>query len=140
MSNSFMDVSKAKISTIDEYINSFPKEIQDILETLRQVIKEQAPEARETINYQIPTFVLHGNLVHFAAYKNHIGFYPTPSAVVYFQKELSKYKTSKGAIQFPIHDPLPITLIRKMVSFRVKEVLNRERKKKYGLYIGDTNL
>jgi uncharacterized protein YdhG (YjbR/CyaY superfamily) len=117
-----MNSSKNHINTIDEYINSFPREVRNILQSLRQAIKVEAPQSKETINYQIPTFTLHGNLVHFAAYKSHIGFYPTPSAITAFKKELSKYKTSKGAIQFPIHQPLPLPLIRKIVAFRVKEV------------------
>ncbi|HCS46861.1 MAG: hypothetical protein A2V45_05455 [Candidatus Aminicenantes bacterium RBG_19FT_COMBO_58_17] len=113
--------------TVDEYINTFPKEVQDILEKLRQTIQKAAPEATQTINYGIPTFQLHGNLVHFAAYKNHIGFYPTPGAIEAFKKELSGYKGAKGSVQFPINQPLPFKLIRTIVKYRVKE--NEERKK-----------
>ena len=110
--------------TIDEYIGVFPKEVQGILKTVRRKIGESAPAAQEAISYGIPTFKLNGNLVHFAAFKNHIGFYPTPSAIVAFKKELSRYKTSKGAIQFPIDEPMPLPLIGRMVKFRVKENLN----------------
>jgi uncharacterized protein YdhG (YjbR/CyaY superfamily) len=88
---------KTQYKTIDEYIKTFPADIQSILEKMRQTIREAAPEATETISYQMPTFKLNGNLVHFAAFKNHIGFYPTPSGIEQFKKELSPYKGSKGA-------------------------------------------
>ena len=88
---------------------------------LRKVIKESAPDAEEKISWQMPTFVLHGNLVHFAAYKNHIGFYPTPSGIDAFKHELSEYKGAKGSVQFPIEKPLPYELISKIVKFRVAE-------------------
>ena len=113
--------SKQKFQTIDEYIKTFPKDIQKILESVRQAIKNAAPEAEETINYQIPTFKLNGNLVHFAAFKNHIGFYPTPSGQKAFQKELSIYKSGKGSVQFPLDKPIPLSLIKKIVQYRVKE-------------------
>jgi uncharacterized protein YdhG (YjbR/CyaY superfamily) len=113
--------------TIDEYIAAFPKEVQGILKTVRRKIRESAPAAQEAISYGIPTFKLNGNLVHFAAFKNHIGFYPTPSAIVAFKKELSRYKSSKGAIQFPINEPLPVPLISRMVKFRVKQNLEKEK-------------
>jgi uncharacterized protein YdhG (YjbR/CyaY superfamily) len=100
------------------------------LNELRQVIGDAAPDAQETINYQIPTFTLHGNLVHFAAFKNHIGFYPTPSGMEAFKKELSAYKGAKGSVQFPLDQPLPLTLIRRIVKYRVKENLARQQKKK----------
>jgi uncharacterized protein YdhG (YjbR/CyaY superfamily) len=116
----------ARFKSIDEYISAFPLDVQDILEKLRQVIREAAPEAKETISYAMPTFKLNGNLVHFAAYKNHIGFYPTPSAIVAFKKELSAYETSKGAIRFPLDKPLPYGLIEKMVKFRVNEVAEKK--------------
>jgi uncharacterized protein YdhG (YjbR/CyaY superfamily) len=115
---------------MDEYINTFPEDVQRILNELRQTIKEAAPEAEETINYQIPTFTLHGNLVHFAALKNHIGFYPTPSGMEAFRKELSGYKGAKGSVQFPIDQPLPLPLIRRIVEYRVKENIERKQKKK----------
>lgn len=125
-----MESSNDQFKTIDEYINSFPKEVQDRLQTFREIIKEEAPEAKETIKYRMPTFTLHGNLVHFAAFKNHIGFYPTPSSMIAFEKELSSYQTAKGSVQFPLSQPLPLPLIRKMVEFRVKEDLAKNEKKK----------
>ena len=114
--------------TIDEYINTFPEDVRAVLNQLRQIIKETAPEAEETINYQIPTFTLHGNLVHFAAFKNHIGFYPTPTGMEAFKKELAPYKGAKGSVQFPIDQPLPLPLIRRIVEYRVKENLKRKQK------------
>ena len=119
-----------QFKTMDEYINAFPEDVQHILNELRQTIKDVAPEAEETINYQIPTFTLNGNLVHFAAFENHIGFYPTPSGMEAFKKELSEYKGAKGSVQFPITEPLPLPLIRRIVKFRVKENLERKQKKK----------
>jgi uncharacterized protein YdhG (YjbR/CyaY superfamily) len=117
-------VSK-KIQTVDEYISSFSPDIQGILEEIRETIRESAPEAEETISYGMPTFRLKGNLVHFAAYKNHIGFYPTPSAIKAFKEELSHYNTSKGTVQFPLDEPVPLDLVRKMVLFRVQENLKK---------------
>lgn len=119
-----------QFKTMDEYINTFPEDVQRILNELRQTIKEAAPEAEETINYQIPTFSLNGNLVHFAAFENHIGFYPTPSGMEAFKKELSSYKGAKGSVQFPIDQPLPLPLIRRIVEYRVKENVERKQKKK----------
>src|SRR5919109_3980380 len=118
-----------QFKTIDEYINTFPEDMRRILNELRRTIKEAAPEGEETISYQIPTFALNGNLVHFAAFENHIGFYPTPSGMEAFKKELSGYKGAKGSVQFPIHEPLPLPLIRRIVEFRVKENLERKQKK-----------
>jgi uncharacterized protein YdhG (YjbR/CyaY superfamily) len=112
-----------KFETIDEYIETFPEDIQDILKKMRKVIQEATPEAEETISYGMPTFKLNGNLVHFAAYKNHIGFYPTPSGIEAFKEEISGYKSSKGAVQFPLDKPIPYDLVVKMVIFRVKENL-----------------
>ena len=109
--------------TIDEYIAAFPKEVNEILQTLREAIKEQAPEAVEAISYQMPTFKLNGkNLVHFAAFKNHIGFYPTASNLESSIKEAARYRTGKGTLQFPLDQPLPMPLIRNIVQFRVKEI------------------
>ena len=108
---------------IDEYILGFPNDVQEILEQIRMTIKQEAPEAEETIKYQIPTFTLKGNLVHFGAYKKHIGFYPTPSGTEKFQKELSVYKGAKGSVRFPLDKPIPYDLISKIVKFRVKENL-----------------
>jgi uncharacterized protein YdhG (YjbR/CyaY superfamily) len=122
--------ARKQYSTMDEYISAFPKTVQDILEALRQTIKESAPDAKEKISYQIPTFTLNGNLVHFAAFKNHIGFYPTPSAIVAFKEELSPYKQAKGSIQFPIDKPIPFDLINEIVRYRVNENETRIAKKK----------
>ena len=125
-----MAAPRGHFKTMDEYIATFPKDVADILNNLRQAIQESAPEAEETINYQIPTFNLYGNLVHFAAFKNHIGFYPTPTAIEAFKKELSPYQMSKGSVQFPINKPLPLPLIRKIVKYRVKENTERKQKRK----------
>ena len=121
----------AAYTTIDEYINTFPEAVRKILNQLRQTIHETAPEAEETISYQMPTFTLHGNLVHFAAFKHHIGFYPAPTGIEAFQQELAPYKGAKGSVQFPIDQPLPLSLIRKIVKYRVKENLERKQKKKF---------
>lgn len=110
-----------KFSTIDEYHASFPEHIQKKLQQIRKIIHLSAPNVTETISYNIPTFTLNKNLVHYAAYKSHIGFYPTANPLVVFKEELSHFKTSKGAIQLPIDKPLPIALIKKIVKFRVKE-------------------
>ena len=118
--------NKKQFKTIDEYIKTFPEDVQGILEKMRQTIKKAAPEAVEAISYQIPTFKLNGkNLVHFAAYKNHIGFYPTPSGIEAFKKDLSPYKGAKGSVQFPIKEPIPYDLMKKIVIFRVKENLEK---------------
>jgi uncharacterized protein YdhG (YjbR/CyaY superfamily) len=119
--------------SIDEYIAKCPKETQRILGELRATIKAAAPGAKEKISYQIPTFDLNGNLVHFAAFKNHIGFYPTPSGIKAFRKELLIYECAKGSVQFPIDKPLPLKLISKIVRFRVAENLKKaEMKSKKG--------
>ena len=118
--------------TIDEYINLFPLEIQEKLKQLRILIKVNSPLANERISYRMPTFYLNGNLLHFAAYSNHIGFYPTPSAIKVFEGELKRYKYSKGAIQFPIDLPLPTNLIKKMVKFRVKEMNTKIKREAEG--------
>lgn len=108
-------------STIDEYIANFPAGVQKILQELRTTIKAAAPGAQEKISYQMPTFFLKGNLVHFAAYKKHIGFYPAPRGIEVYKAELSAYKGAKGSVQFPIDQPLPLELIRRIVEFRVAE-------------------
>jgi len=123
-------VEKNGVNTIDEYIAQFPSDTQEILNKLRQVIHETVPEAVEKISYQMPTFELHGNLVLFAAYKNHIGFYPTPSGIEMFKDELSSYKGAKGSVQFPINKQLPYELIRRIVNFRVKENKSKAESKK----------
>ncbi len=109
--------------SIDDYIAAFPKDVQAILQKIRATIHDAAPGAQETIKYQMPTFVLNGNLVYFAAFKNHIGFYPIPTGIERFQKELAPYKQGKGSVQFPLDKPIPYNLIRKIVTFRVKENL-----------------
>lgn len=107
---------------IDEYINSFPKNIQEKLQTIRKMANEIVANGEEAIKYGMPTIRVNGkNLVHFAAFKNHIGLYPTPSAITKFEKELLKYKASKGAIQFPINEDLPIKLINKIIEYRNEE-------------------
>lgn len=116
---------KNTFSSIDEYIIQFPLEVQEILQTLRKVIKESAPDAKEKISYQMPTFDLHGNLVHFAAFKNHIGFYPAPSGIEAYKKELSGYKGAKGSVQFPLDKPMPYELIREIVTYRLAENLKK---------------
>ncbi len=121
-----MPPSKKQFTTTDEYIGTFPKNIQDILEKLREVIRESAPEAEETIKYQMPTFKLKRNLVHFAAWKKHIGFYPTSSAIEAFKNELSLYVGAKGSVKFPIDKPIPFDLVRKIVKYRVKEELDKD--------------
>lgn len=113
------------MNLIDKYIKKFPEEVQEKLEILRRVIKENAPDAVEKISYGMPTFYLNGNLVHFAAYSGHIGFYPAPSGIEAFKDQRAVYKTSKGAIQFPLDEDLPLGLIRKIVKFRVEENSNK---------------
>jgi len=114
--------------SIDEYIASCPADVQKRLQEMRAAIKSAAPQAAEKISYQMPTFFLNGNLVHFAAFKNHIGFYPTPSGISSFAKELAKYESAKGSVQFPLDKPLPLTLIKKIVKFRVGENLAKAQK------------
>ncbi len=111
--------------TIDEYIAGFPPDVQEILENIRATIREAAPAAAETISYQMPTFTLKGNLVHFAAFKKHIGFYPIPTGIEAFKEELSAYECGKGSVQFPLDKPMPLDLIRRIVEFRVKENLEK---------------
>lgn len=124
-----MEENKSTFKTIDEYISQCPSEIQETLQTLRKVIKESEPEAEEKISWQMPTFVLHGNLVHFAAFKNHIGLYPGPNAIEAFKNEISGYKSSKGAVQFPIGKPMPYELISRIVKFSALENIRRAEEK-----------
>jgi uncharacterized protein YdhG (YjbR/CyaY superfamily) len=124
-----MENKKVGFASIDEYISTFAKETQKILEEIRVTIKAAAPEAKEKISYQMPTFDLKGNLVHFAAFKNHIGFYPTPSGIQKFKKELSVYEGAKGSVQFPLDKPIPYDLISKIVKFRVEENMANARAK-----------
>ena len=124
-----MDQTKPK--NIDEYIAGFPEEVQEILQKIRMTIRKAAPGAEEAIKYQLPTFTLNGNLVHFGGFKEHIGFYPVPSGMEAFQEDLAAYKTGKGSVQFPFDKPIPYDLITKVVKFRVQENLrNAETKKK----------
>jgi len=116
--------------TITEYITGFPEDVQHLLEQVRNTIKKAAPEATEKISYAMPTYFLEGNLVHFAAYKNHIGFYPAPSGLEAFEKDIAKYKHSKGAVQFPIDKPIPLALISRIVKYRVKINLEKATQKK----------
>ncbi len=125
-----MDTAKQQFKTIDEYISTFPEDVQAILQKLRQTIKAAAPEAEEAISYQMPTFKLHGNLVHFAAFKNHIGLYPAPSGIEGFVKELAPYVVSKGSIRFPKDQPIPFDLVSRIVQYRVKETLEKRKNKK----------
>jgi uncharacterized protein YdhG (YjbR/CyaY superfamily) len=106
---------------MDAYIARYPDEVQDLLQQIRALIRQVAPDAQEAIKYGIPTFVLNGNLVHFAAYNSHIGFYPTPSGIEAFRDELSQYPVAKGTIRFPLEQPMPLDLIRRIVEFRVGE-------------------
>jgi uncharacterized protein YdhG (YjbR/CyaY superfamily) len=121
-----MQTSRSTPKTIDEYIAGFPDAVQRLLEQMRRTIRDAAPQAQEAIKYQIPTFVFHGNLVHFAAFKGHIGFYPTPSGIEAFEQELSAYERSNGTIRFPLEGPIAYDLVRKIVELRVRENLERE--------------
>ena len=114
-------------TVIDNYIITFPLEVQKILNEFRESIKIAAPNAQEKISYGMPTFYLNGNLVHFAACKNHVGFYPTPSAIEAFKTELSMYKSSKGAVQFPYNQTMPFDLISQIVTFRVQEIESKKK-------------
>jgi len=124
-----MDSKHVVYKSIDDYISGFPVEVQYLLQQVRLKIKELAPRAKEAISYGIPTFKLNGNLVHFAAFKNHIGLYPTPSGLEEFEKELSPYKQGKGSVQFPLDKPLPLDLIGKIVAYRVRKNTEKKRQK-----------
>jgi uncharacterized protein YdhG (YjbR/CyaY superfamily) len=115
-------MESVKATNIDEYIAAFPGDVQKKLQQMRAALRKAAPDAEEVISYGIPTFKLKGNRVHFAAFKNHIGFYPAPRAIEVFKKELSAYKGGKGTIQFPLDKPLPLSLIGRMVKFRLKGI------------------
>lgn len=123
-------MNKTAPANVDAYIKQFPPEVQAMLQKLRAAIKAAAPKAEEVISYQMPAYTYHGMLVYFAAYKNHIGFYPTGSGIEAFKKELSVYKGSKGAVQFPLDKPLPLALIKQIVKFRVQMNLEKEQLKK----------
>ncbi len=125
-----MSDSQSGYGSINAYIADFPPEIRDRLEAMRRTIREAAPEAEEIISYQMPTFYLNGNLVHFAAFKNHIGFYPAPSGIEAFREELAVYKGAKGSVQFPFKEPLPLELVRRITAFRMEENLAKGKKKR----------
>jgi uncharacterized protein YdhG (YjbR/CyaY superfamily) len=120
-------MDKTNFRSVDEYIKTFPKDVQSILEKMRQTVKRAAPGVVEAISYQMPTFKLNGKaLVYFAAFKSHIGFYPIPSGVEAFKKELSPYKKGKGSVQFPMDQPMPYDLVRRIVRFRAKQLLKKK--------------
>ncbi|MBS1511340.1 MAG: DUF1801 domain-containing protein [Bacteroidetes bacterium] len=114
-------MKKTTIADVDSYIKQFPVPVQQLLQQLRNTIRKAAPNAEEIISYQMPAYKQDGMVAYFAAYANHIGFYPTASPIVYFQKEIALYKNSKGAVQFPLDQPLPLALVKKMVLFKLKE-------------------
>jgi len=116
-----MENQPQSLNPIDLYIAGFPPEVQEIMENVRRVIREEVPEVEEVIRYGMPTFRLNGNLVHFAAYKHHLGFYPSPSGITAFEDDLAEYKHAKGSVQFPLNRPIPYDLIRKIVQFRKHE-------------------
>ena len=120
-----MKTDQATPKNIDEYIAGFPQEVRGILKKIRATIRKAAPNAEEAIKYRMPTFVLKGNLVHFAAFKKHIGFYPTPTGIEKFKDELSVYEGAKGSVRFPLEEPVPFGLISKIVKLRVKENLEK---------------
>lgn len=122
-------MQSTKFKTVEEYVATFPASAQKMLEQIRVIIKENAPEAKEVISYNMPAFTLQGMLVYYAAYKGHIGFYPTPSGIEAFKKELSAYNGAKGSVQFPIDKPMPLDLIAKIVKYRVEQNLTRARLK-----------
>lgn len=120
---------RVTVSSIDEYIAEFPEGTRRLLEEIREIITQSAPNATETISYAIPTFDLGGrHLVHFAAFEHHIGFYPTPTGMEAFKDELSRYPSGKGSVQFPMDEPLPADLIRRIVRFRVEENLRKKKR------------
>jgi uncharacterized protein YdhG (YjbR/CyaY superfamily) len=125
-----MTMTRIRFIDIDSYIGSFPEKTQKLLQEVRETIRKAAPEAEQTINYGIPTFKFRGNLVHFAGFKNHIGFYPTASGIEAFKKELSVYEGAKGSVRFPLDKPIPFELIERIVKFRVKESLSKKTDKK----------
>lgn len=124
-----MDSNKPLATTIDEYIAMFPEDVQVVLQQIRATIKAAAPDAVEKISYQMPTFAQKGNLVHFGAFKTHVGFYPVPSGIEAFKDELAVYKQGKGSVQFPLDQPMPLDLITRIVQFRVQENLAKAQAK-----------
>ncbi|MDQ2719660.1 MAG: DUF1801 domain-containing protein [Bacteroidota bacterium] len=124
-----MKANTIPVKDIDAYISTQPEDVKVVLEKIRETIRQAAPGAEETISYQMPAFKMQGILVYFAAYKNHIGFYPTSSGIEAFKKELSVYESSKGAVKFPIKKPVPLTLISEIVKFRMKEDVKKVKSK-----------
>jgi uncharacterized protein YdhG (YjbR/CyaY superfamily) len=120
---------KKGFQSIDAYIESFPADTRERLQAMRTAIRQAAPGAEERISYQMPAFYLNGNLVYFAAYEKHIGFYPTSSGISRFRKELAKYKSAKGSVQFPLAEPLPLGLIQRIVKFRIEENLQKKARR-----------
>jgi uncharacterized protein YdhG (YjbR/CyaY superfamily) len=127
-----MKKTQSQPSGIDDYISGSPEAVRGVLEKVRAAIRKAAPDAKETIKYGVPTFVLGENLVHFAAFRKHIGFYPTPSAIVAFREQLSGYKSAKGSVQFPLESPMPLKLIEQIVRFRVKDVRSKSGARSHG--------
>jgi uncharacterized protein YdhG (YjbR/CyaY superfamily) len=125
-------MAPTNFQSIDDYISSFPTDVQDVLEQIRQTIKEAAPQAQEKISYHMPTFTLHGSLVYFAAFKNHIGFYRAAGALEAFKEKLAPYAGAKGSLRFPLDKPMPLSLISDIVKFRVKENVEKAEKGKKG--------
>ncbi|AIQ46319.1 hypothetical protein R70723_10855 [Paenibacillus sp. FSL R7-0273] len=123
-----MDANKVTYESIDDYIGQAAPEVRELLQNIRKVIHEAAPEATEKISYQMPTFYLHGNLVHYAAFKKHIGFYPAPQGIEAFKDELSVYKGAKGSVQFPLDQPMPYDLITRIVKYRAAENIEKANK------------
>ena len=122
-------MNQTKFKTVDGYLDTFPKDARELLLQMRIAIRQAAPQAEEVISYNMPAYKFHGVLVYFAGYKKHIGFYPSTSPIRIFKNELAKYKTSKGTIQFPIEDDIPLTLVKKIVKFRIQENLERQKQK-----------
>ena len=124
-----MKPAASSVTTVDEYIDGFPADVQSRLRKMRATIRRAAPMATEKIAYRMPTYYLDGNLVHFAAFQHHIGFYPAPRGIAAFRDALSKYKGAKGSVQFPHDEPLPLALIAKIVEFRVDETIAKKKEK-----------
>ena len=123
-----MENQKSNYKTVDEYISLFPEHVREKLIQIRKLIREQVPDAKEKISYQMPAFFLNGALVYFGAFSKHIGFYPTASGIAAFEKEFSKYQYSKGAVRFPLNEQIPEDLIKRIILFRVKENLDKKKK------------
>ena len=124
-----MDTAKQSFKNVDEYIATFPEDVQVVLQQLRQTIHDAVPDAVEAISYQMPTFKLNGNLIHFAAFKDHYGLYPTPSGIDAFQQELAPYSVAKGSIRFPKNQPIPFDLVTRIVQYRVQEMRQKGKGK-----------